>query len=468
MTRMPGRPPFSRVWPELIAPVVLVLTPFLVIRPITDPSPWLHLRVGEFLRSGHRFGSPDPWAPFTDRHYTPTQWLPEMVISFLVDHFGLAAVPWSRVTGVVLILALVYGFTRVASNPWVALATTGLAVGAAWPTLTERPQLLGFAFLVAITGLWQACARDGRPRWLLIPLSGLLACTHGVWSLGLAVGAVCVLAVGWHRRGHVRLLALWLGCLAITVCTPLGLGLLSTPAQAGGNGRAFVVEWFPSSARDPNVICALAMIVLLIAVWLWQEQRPAAWELILLVVSIALALAMRRTVPVAAFILAPMLATALTMPRSPREHRRPSIGTARMWASLTVAAAIAIGAAVPLAAHAATTPPRYVPLGVEHALRDLPDGTRIVAEGDVTGWVLYAAPNTRPVFDLRIEVYSAAHVQAFIDAMAARPGWADFITTTRPDAALLLASAPLAVALRDQSGWRAVAQDRGFVLLVRP
>jgi hypothetical protein len=56
----------------------------LTIRAISDPSPWLHLKVGQFLLDGHRFGTPDPFAPFAGR-YEPTQWLPSIATAALYD-----------------------------------------------------------------------------------------------------------------------------------------------------------------------------------------------------------------------------------------------------------------------------------------------------------------------------------------------------------------------------------------------
>src|SRR5690349_6704641 len=61
--------------PALLA-AGLALLPLFALRPIADPSPWLHLRIGRFLLEGHRFALPDPWGPFATKVYVPTQWLP--------------------------------------------------------------------------------------------------------------------------------------------------------------------------------------------------------------------------------------------------------------------------------------------------------------------------------------------------------------------------------------------------------
>ena len=474
--------PRVRIAPlALIAPVVLALSPILLTHGIGDPSPWLHLRVGEYLRDGGRFGLPDPWAPLAAHAYVPTQWLPSVVVSALTDRFGLGVVVWARVVGIVALAAVVYRSLRGVGAVGVSLATAAVVMVAAWPALTERPQLLGFVLLAAIVALWQASARSGRPHWSLVPLTWLLASTHGVWSLCVAVGAVVVVGTSWTRQGHRQLVTVWAASLVAAALTPLGPRLLLTPFQAGSNGRKFVEEWLPSSARDPHVVAALGLAVVLVALWLHQPDRPSAWEVLLLLMSLGLTLAMQRTVAVAAFVLAPMVTTAWTSrqlphpqpphpepqppqppPEPPHRSRVPRSETWGLVAAVLVAALLA----VPLAAHAAHDRPAYVPTALEASLDALPEGTRVVAEGDVTGWVLYVAPQLRPVFDLRIESYSPAHVQAYIDARAAERGWQSFVTRTGSTAALLPESAPLAGALQEESGWVERGRDRGFVLLV--
>ncbi|WP_457252469.1 hypothetical protein [Pedococcus sp. P5_B7] len=463
---MPRRTQLLRGWAYLLPAVAVALAPLALTRPVGDPSPWLHLRVGQFLRQGGHFGLPDPWGPFATHAYVPTQWLPSVVVSDLTDRFGIGAVVWARDLGIVAVFAVVYLAVRALADLRISLVVTAAVMVAAWPALTERPQLLGFVLLAPVVALWQASARDGRARWSLVPLSWLLACTHGIWSLGLAVGAVCVIASPWARAGHRRMVGVWVASLAATALTPLGPRIMVTPFAAGSNGRQFVEEWLPSSARDPHVAVALGLGAVLTALWLFQPDRPSPWEVLLLLLSIALTLSMQRTVPVAALVLAPMVAAAGTVRWGSLDRERPTPRSERwtLLAGVVVAALLAL----PLSASAARHQPAYVPTGLQASLDALPAGTRVIAEGDVTGWMLYTAPQLRPVFDLRIESYSPEHVRDYIDARAAEPGWKSFVAKTQPRAALLLESSPLTGALLEESDWTERASDRGFVLLVAP
>ena len=84
-----------------------------------------------------------------------------------------------------------------------------------------------------------------------------------------------------------------------------------TPFTVGSNGRSFVDEWLPTSVRQPHVLVALAMVVAVVGLWIAREHRPRPWEGLLLVAALGLILSMQRTVPVGAFVLAPMLAREL-------------------------------------------------------------------------------------------------------------------------------------------------------------
>src|SRR5689334_745259 len=215
----------SRLVPVVATGVALAL-PALSARTIADPSPWLHLRVGAFLADGHRFGSPDPWAPFATTAYVPTQWLPSVVTSWAYDRFGLAVVVWERAAGIgVLALVLLLWASRVA-RPVLAVGATAIAVYAAWPGLTERPQLLGFVLLVPVLVAWWETGHDLRPRWWLVPLTWLAACVHGVFATGVVLGGVVVAGLVLERRTTLpqarRLLALLAACVVAAGLTPLG------------------------------------------------------------------------------------------------------------------------------------------------------------------------------------------------------------------------------------------------------
>lgn len=81
---------------------------------------------------------------------------------------------------------------------------------------------------------------------------------------------------------------------------------------------------------------------------------------------------------------------------------------------------------------------------------------------------MFEAPQVRPVFDIRVEVYSPTHIRGFIDALAAKPGWAAYLSRTQTRAAIIKTDAPLVSAVADQWHWRSAGSDAGYVLLEAP
>ena len=245
--------------------------------------------------------------------------------------------------------------------------------------------------------------------------------------------------------------------------TPVGPRLLLTPLTVGANGRDFVGEWQPTSIRDPYAILTLAMLAIVLLGWIRSRAVPPWWQIALAALSLVSTLAMSRTIAVGAVLAAPLFAQALQqyLGTSVRPAtRRELLG----WHALVLAAAIV---ARPLAGAIAQTPVG-VPEGLRPQLSAIPAGTVILCEDDKTGWLLWAEPQLAPAIDIRTEIYSHAHLAAYIRTMAVEPGWQDFITSTRSTYALVASSSPIAIALRERLGWHPLGTDSGYVLLGAP
>ena len=342
------RPSRGRASGLVLIAISLAALPLLALRPVSDPSPWLHLKVGRFLLDGQRFGLPDPWAPFASTEYVPTQWLPSMLSAELYDRLGAAAIAWERAAAItVLALALLLWASRLArlgSPPPQPL----LAVLAAWPSLTERPQLAGFVLLVPVLAAWWQTGYDHRPRWWLVPVTWVAASTHGVWAMGLALGGLVTVTLFLSRRlAREATCCAWLpcsgACLAAAACTPVGPRLLLTPVSVGSQGRQFVQEWMPSSVRSPFVMAALAMLTAAWLCWISTQHRPESWQLVLLLAGFGLVLSMERTVAVGAIVAVPLLCAAVETALS---RGWPSATSRLPWRLCSAAAAVGIVAAI--------------------------------------------------------------------------------------------------------------------------
>ena len=471
---LPARPGFRaqasgtrgalRWFPMAVATIVVSVVVGIGVRPVSDPSPGLHLKVGAFLLDGGRFGLPDPWAPFANRAYDPTEWLSAIVGQEFFAGFGLPGIAWLRCAGILGLLSALVWSARRTADTMTAVLVACVALAGANSGLTERPQLVGFIFLSVAVGAWWRTAQDLRPRWWLVPMAWLWACSHGLWSVGIAIGLICIAGLLLDRRltraTAARLLTVPALCLAAAGLTPLGPRLLLSPFAVGRNASEFVGEWQPTSVHDPSAIVTLSMLGLVILAWVRLGRRPSWWQIGLLLTAVAATLAMSRTIAVGAIVAAPLLAHEVQLYRG----RRVSAITRRSrsaWAALIL---VALVVAAPLSAARAQRP-ATVPEALMPQLSHIPSGTVVLAEGDISGWLFWADPGVRPVLDPRIEIYPAAHVRAFVSAMAAGPGWRQFVDRTRARYALVLSDSPIATALVERAGWSQIGKDAGFVLL---
>jgi hypothetical protein len=171
---------------------------------------------------------------------------------------------------------------------------------------------------------------------------------------------------------------------------------------------------------------------------------------------------MERTVPLAAFLGLPLACAAAEKALS--RGRRAALN-ARRWPALVAAAGV-VGAslAIPLASARADVA-TGLPTRLQPTLAALPSGSRILVDSDTSGWVLFASPHLRPVYDLRVESYSAASVRNYIAVMDAEPGWERLLESSGADSALVPVDAPIRSALTEQARWTEVGADAGLVLL---
>jgi len=463
-----ARAPGTRPWlAASVAVTVVTVTVILGVRPVSDPSPWLHLKIGAFLLDGQRFSLPDPWSPFAVRTYLPTEWLAEIVGQKTYQSFGLPGLAWLRYAGILgLLCALTWSARRSADIATAALVSL-MALAGAYDGLTERPQLVSLVLLAVVVGAWWRTGLDLRPRWWLVPVTWLWACCHGLWIVGVAVGLVCVAGLLLdHRLTRVaatRLLAISLLSLVAAGLTPLGPQLLLSPLAVSRNASRFVGEWQSTSAHNPVALVTLAMLGLVILSWVRHGRHVPWWQIGLLLTGVAAALAATRTIAVGAVIAVPLLAQEVQLYRG----RPVAASTRRSRAAWVALMLVALAAAAPLSAARAQSPVS-VPQRLKPQLSAIPSGTVVLTQGDISGWLFWAHPGVRPEPDPRIEIYSPAHVLALTSATAAAPGWKQFVNRIGARYALVLTGSPLATALVDRAGWSQVGQDAGFVLLRAP
>jgi hypothetical protein len=462
-----GRRDGARI-PVVVSITWAIALMYLGVRPVSDDDTWWHLKVGEYLLHGGAFSGPDPWNPFATRPFVLNQWLPEVIGFKGYEWFGLPALAWLRCVAIMLVFTGILWCTRHVADTIPALIVALAALIGTAGGLGVRPQLVSLIMLAVWVGASWRTAEDLRPRWWLIPLTWVWACSHGLWLTGIGVGAVVVAGLWLDRRVTVRaaarLMLVPLASLAVVALTPVGPRLLLTPFEVSQIATKFVFEWQPTSVRaSPLAVITLVLIAGAALGWIRSPQKTPWWQLGLAVTSVVSTLAMMRTIPVGAIIAAPLAASALQSLRhsAPQPPGRRSM---RLWALLVLAYAVI---AVPLTA-AVAQQPGGVPERLRTTLDAAPAGSVVLNDHTLSGWLLWREPQLVSVLDLRTEIFSMDYVEAYIRTSEVRPGWQDFLAQTKPTYALLRSESPIRLALQEELHWVPLKTAQGFTVLRAP
>ncbi|WP_353357196.1 hypothetical protein [Intrasporangium sp. DVR] len=442
----------------LLGTVVAVVLMLLSFRRTVDDDLWLHLRIGDEIRDGERFGGADPLTVLADRPYVPSQWLAEVIASISYDLTGLAGIHVLRLVAVSLVAVAIYSTSRSLIPPVKAAVVTLPALFATSAAWAERPQLVGLGLHALALLIWLRAWRDGTVPWLIVPITWLWACIHGTWAVGIATGLVMTVAIALdrrHRPRRTRLLMVTLASMVAVGSTPLGPALLLEPLSVSTAARQSVNEWQPPSLTNPLLLVVVAMG--LISILALVRRRVLTWASVaLLALGAGLAVYSVRTIAFGAVLMGSALAAALFVGKAaPGARSHPE-----NWLWPITTTVIVLGGLI-----WGSPEPEITDASLRSHIDRLPAGTKIAVQPDVSGWVLFHQPELRPLRDLRAEVYSATAVDTFEHIWSADVGWERRLAALDVHVVLVRSADPLARAL-PESALRRVAVGNDYELWV--
>jgi hypothetical protein len=451
---------------QLLPGLVVLFTVLRVVRPVNDPDTFWHVAAGDRLRETWSFSGADPWSTMSTQPWRLHEWLPELLMSFAQQAFGLAGVSWLLPAGAAAVVLCFWVVVRRHAPLLVAAIVLVVATVALSGSLSLRPHLVSFALAAVTTGAWLATRHDLRPRWWLVPLTWVWACSHGMWFVGVAIGVVALvgfLVDGTVRgRAWLRLLLVPLGSLAAAASTPVGPGLLLAPSAVGETTH-FVDEWRAPSLTDVYFVAFLVLAVAILLIWARERRRTPVTEILLVGLAIGFSLLYVRTIAVGAAIIAPMAAMAIA-----RVARLPREPIARREVALTLGLA-AVGLVVAgMLAPSRGAQPEWGPNDLDRQIAALPTGTVLCNDYGSGGWLIWKHPNVRPAIDGRIEVYAVKHVESYMTFQSAATGWDTYLDQTGCRWALVPNDLPVAEALVRQTSWTVAARGSTYLLLRAP
>ncbi len=431
-----------------------------------------HVRSGMDMVAGGGIPRSDPYS-FTavGQPWTVQSWLPEYTYGWAERLGGMRLVVLEQALLSALLAWLVVRLVRTGSPPRTALAAlVALGIGSAF--WSPRPLLFG---LVAMA-LTVTVVEKRRSHWLLIPVVWLWVNSHGSFPLGLVY--LAVRAVGewrdWRARpaDAMRYVIGFVVGLAVAAVNPLGPRLLAFPFSLGKRREVFmrVVEWQSPDFQAPAGRAALVALVIGLALLVrwragWRDVLPVA-------VFVALGLLAVRNLPVAAIVLAPVVARSIRHPDT-----RPRAGTEspnQRRANLLVAGALAITAVVFAVAVLARSPLDLRRYPVEAV--DFLDGAGLLGRAHRLASVDYAGnylelrygQKVKVFIDDRVDMYPVAVSNAYADLLGGRRNALEVLSEYEIDVVLWKETLPLTAILVASGKWQQSYLDTdGWVVLQR-
>jgi hypothetical protein len=444
----------------------------LVLRagPIADPDVFWHIRVGLYTLHGQRFPFPDPWTfNRSGVHWHSTAWLSELSLAALQAGAGLAGVVALRFC---LTAAMLYGLAAVlwktASGPIAAALFFLMALPTAG-FIQERPQAASMLFALAL-GVWLRTALldelEPRLRTLLF-VTYAWALIHGLFVL--VPGVLMLLAVGVladhgraGRQRAMRLVGKAAACAAVAALTPSGPRLLTAPFTVGRAASGLISEWEPTSFAISSTWGFAVVLIVLAATWSQRNDASPRRELVMVLAVTAFGLMAYRNAGPASVLLAPLAAHRLSL----LVPWRSGITVPRFAVVLSLLCAIAVAAV-----HWTTQPvlDRSTPHNLATQLAHQLPGTRVLNDYNISGYLIYSGVDDRALsVDGRADLYGRAFLQRYKRFSAGERGWQSYVNELHVDVALLHSDEPLTQLLVSQAGWRTVATEDAWSLLVAP
>ncbi|MGZ4488284.1 MAG: hypothetical protein ACXVW1_10170 [Nocardioides sp.] len=453
------------VLPVLVVVGVLVVVVWRAAQPLDNYDTYFHLRFGAEFLDGWSLRHPGSVSTFATADWVPTQWLPEVVMAQLERWFGLPGVAWlSGLQMLALTLAL-YLTTRRRAEPLVVAVVVAVALESCATGLSMRPQVWSYVAVVVLADAWLRSAVDRKARWWLVPLTWVWAMVHGMWPVGLVIGAAAVVGIaldGARGRTLAKLAAVPVASALAAALTPVGPALYPAVLLVASR-RDFFGEWGPPSATDPNVLCALLLLAVVAVVALRSGRRSPWTQVVLLLVAGGWVVYSSRTVPVAGCLAAPMAAAALQSllprPLSPFQRRERLTAYAAVGAALVVLALL-----VP---HTADEPPSS-PDWVAPTLSALPPGTKMLDDWGFGGFLMWRYPHLDLVTSGYGDTFTDSELRRNRDLVDTRPGWAQLVADTHAEYAILPPDSKLAYGLVDLEHWVVLHSSSDVELLHAP
>jgi hypothetical protein len=449
--------------PPFAAAAVVAFLTARTAGAVRDQDTLWHVASGRDLLAGGSLVGADPFGVPSKAVWVRHQWLADMAFGAADGIGGLRLVAALLPAMTALTLLTLYLCLRTFSGRLVSLLLLVASFVGMSGSLAARPQVLSFLFLALVTWMWLRALELKRAPWLVIPVTWIWAMVHGLWVLSPVIGGVILVASLLSpdlRRIALRRSGVVLGSAVAGLLTPLGWHTITAVRQVN-QVRPYIQEWSRSALGEP-AFTVTALLVLLLAALLLRSGRSTdvyvSWALLIL--AIALMMSARRTVGAGAIIAAMTAAPYL----------QAQLGRARETVAVRERVLVVAGALTGVAIAGVTIGRGPELIGLPElpaAVWGLEPGERVCNEYDAGSWLLYAAPDSSPTIDGRLELYSPDQILAQRGFVTDGKAWPAYIQENSCTTVLMREGRP-ALESMSESGWRVRHATGGWVLLETP
>jgi len=477
----------GRVGPSL--PLILgifVYTWLLLGAPgmLGDPDTYWHIAVGRWIIAHgavphHGIFS----ATMAAAPWIAHEWLAEIAIAGVYEHFGWAGVIAATALCVAAALAMLLRALLHTLEPAHALMASVLATAMVLPHLLARPHVLILPILVCwATELVAARGAQRAPSLFLAPLMALWANLHASYMLGLGLATMltadAILAAS-DRRGRLAAIRGWGQFAALSIAaaliTPYGIdGLLLPINLTNMSSLALIKEWQSPDFQNFQPLELWIAFVFFAAFSLGLRLPPARIAIVLLLLHMALRHARYGELLgfLAPLLLAPALAPQLAVYATRFAVPALDRGLAGL-AKPAGAGGVAIAgivllavSAIPLRSDIAPRSDAITPAEALAAVNARHIQGPVFNDYVFGGYLIFSG--FEPFIDGRAELYGDAFIKRYLDAVSIVSGrLPQLLAQYEVTWTLLSPATPAARLLDNLPGWRRLYADDVAVVHVR-
>ena len=376
-----------------------------------------HIAAGRWILEHGGVPTTDPFSfTMAGKPWVAFEWGAEVIYATAYNLASFAGLAATVTAAMMALFAILFVHLRRKAGPIALLVTFASTYLVLQPFVMARPHVLAWPFLAAWSAVLLSCRDRSRPPPLA--LAGLMlvwANVHGSYFAGFIVAAAVALDAVIEARWDLMVIRNWFvfGMLSLlaTLVNANGIaGFLHPVTISSMSTLPAIGEWQPST----TIATPIFYFVLLATTGalLWKRSRFLIGEILLLLVTLAMAFTHIRHQSVfiilAALIVAPKLAAA------GRAEAGPLFSTPaerRLWSGAAIAAALAIlvvRTSIPIQPKETFSNPRGLLAHIPAELRSQP----VLNEYSFGGPLILAG--IKPFIDGRADMYGDAFFSDYL------------------------------------------------------